>query len=276
MRSFLAGVLVAVGLLLVPLADLGVWTQRTIVSTPGFTDLATDVLRERDVRQALAERLADELQSREPRLGAGRSVLVAGVRAASGTALFEQVFRRAVGGMHEQLRRGDDELSLNLEPALPVVRTQVALVDARLADLIPDAGDLPAITVVTRQEAPQVWDVVKLVRRAALAFPLVALAVLIAAIVMARRRGVMLAVGGVGVVVMAVVVIAVLQLGQEPLSDVAGSQVSIEAFDAGYDVVAGSIVRQTVLFAALGALAGAGGLGAIIWYQRNLRPTGWA
>lgn len=276
MRSFLAGALVAVGLLLVPLADLGAWTQRTIVSTDGFTDLATDVLRERDVRQALADRLADELERREPRLRTGRPVLVAGVRAASGTALFEQVFRTAVGGMHEQLRRGDDELSLDLDPALPVVRTQVALVDAQLADLIPDAADLPAITVVTRQEAPQVWDVVKLVRRAALAFPLFALAFLVAAVVMARRRGVMLAVVGVGIVVMAVLIIAALQLGQDPLSDVAGSQVSIEAFDAGYGVVAGSIVRQTVLFAALGALAGAGGLAGIIWYQRNRRPTGWA
>jgi hypothetical protein len=275
MRGFLAGVLVAAGLVLLPLADLGVWSQRSLLSTSGFTDLSTDVLREPDVRQALAERLVEELERRESRLRAGRAVLMASVREVTGSQPFESLFRSAVGDMHAQLERGDDQLSLNLDAALPLVRARVSTVDVRLGDLVPEAADLPSITVVTRDDVPELWEAVQIVRRAALAFPLAAIAVFAVAVVLARRRGVMLAVIGIGTIAVALLIVAVLRLGQDPLSDVAGSQISVEAFDAGYDVVAGSLVNQTVVMAGLGAVVGAAGLGGVIWYQRSLRPTGW-
>jgi hypothetical protein len=38
MRRFAAGLLAFVGLLLVPLADAGVWTQRELLDTASFTE----------------------------------------------------------------------------------------------------------------------------------------------------------------------------------------------------------------------------------------------
>jgi hypothetical protein len=276
MRGFLAGLLVAVGLLLLPLADVAVWTQRSLLSTSGFTDLATDVLHEPAVRQALAERVADELQQRDSDLRAGRRVVVAAVREVAASQSFESVFRATTGSMHSQLERGDDQLSLNLDAALPEIRDRVARVDPTLAELVPEEGDLPSITVLERDEVPVLWEAVQIVRPAALAFPLVVIALFALAVVAARRRGVMLAVIGIGTIVVAVLIAAALRFGQDPLSDVVGSQVNIDAFDAGYDVVVGSLIRQTVVMGGLGALLGAAGLASVIWYGRNLRPTGWA
>jgi hypothetical protein len=276
MRGFLAGLLVAAGLLLLPLADVAVWTQRSLLSTSGFTDLATDVLHEPAVRQALAERVADELQQRDSDLRAGRRVVVAAVREVAASQSFESVFRATTGSMHSQLERGDDQLSLNLDAALPEIRDRVARVDPTLAELVPEEGDLPSITVLERDEVPVLWEAVQIVRPAALAFPLVVIALFALAVVAARRRGVMLAVIGIGTIVVAVLIAAALRFGQDPLSDVVGSQVNIDAFDAGYDVVVGSLIRQTVVIGGLGALLGAAGLASVIWYGRNLRPTGWA
>ncbi len=58
--------LIALGLLLLPLANLGVWTQREVLSTSGFSSLATDVLEQDEVSAALANRLADELVAHVP------------------------------------------------------------------------------------------------------------------------------------------------------------------------------------------------------------------
>ena len=70
------------------------------------------------------------------------------------------MLRASLGAMHEQLTSGEDVLALDLDPVLPVVRSQVEGVDASVAEQIPT--DLAPITVLERDEAPALWEAVEL------------------------------------------------------------------------------------------------------------------
>jgi hypothetical protein len=275
MRGFLAGLLALIGLLLVPIADLGVWTQRELIPTEAFTDLSTDVLREPAVRQALAQRLTDELVKQQPALLLAEQLVVSGVDQVVSSPQFELVFRAAVADMHAQLERGDDQLQLNLDAVLPILRDEVATVDRTLAGQIPTRG-LPPIVVVTRDEVPELWDGIQIGREASWAIPALALLLLGLAVLVAPRHAVMLVVVGVGLAVVSIVLVLVIKLGRDPLSDVVGSEVSLEAFDAGYDTVTQSFVVQSLVLAVIGIVAAIGGVVASIRSRGNVRPQAWA
>jgi hypothetical protein len=275
MRAFLAGLLVVVGLLLLPLANLGIWTQRTLLSTSGFTSLGNDVLAQPAVRSALANRLADELEQQAPVLRLGRSFVVPAVEQVIQTPQFDVIFDQAVGDMHAQLTRGDEQLTLNLGAILPLVKELVAKVNGTLASAIPSESQLPAFTVVKKSEVPQIWQGVDLTRDASWLFPILSLLAFAGAVLVAKRRDFTLIIIGLGTVFVALVLILGLKVGRDPLSDVAGNTVNHEAFDAGYDTVTSSFIDQTIVLGLLGVAATVGG---IAWNRvaAHHRPAGRA
>jgi|GEM_PF-2623721 len=275
MRGFLAGVLIAVGLLLVPFANQGVWVERELLSTSAFTKLSTEVLDQEAVRDALANRLADELEKQVPQLALGRFVLVPALRQALGTTQFKSIFESAVGDMHAQLERGDDQLALNLDAVLPLVRRLVAKVDEGIASDIPDHA-LPKITVVTRENVPQLWVGFDATRDASWLFPALALVCLVGGVVLARRHALALLIVGLGVAVIAVILVLGLRLGRDPLSQVAGPTVEIDAFRSGFDVVTESLVVQTMVLGLAGLVAALVGLGFVLRGRGSSRPQSWA
>jgi hypothetical protein len=275
MRSSAAGLLALVGLLLVPLADVGLWTQRQLLPTESFTDLSVEVLHQPEVGDALAVRLTDEIDTHVDLSADTRAIVESAVRSAVATPEFEQVFRVAVGSMHEQLERGDDQLALDFDPALPAIKTAVARFDQNAADQIPDTG-LPAITVLRESEVPAVWQAVDVARRAALVFPIAAVLVLAVAVLMSWRRAQLVIMIGVGLVVLAVALALLVGVGRDLLSDVIGDDTRQAAFTAGYNTVTESFVTQTAALAAIGVFVGGSGI-AMLWRQRrNRRPIGWA
>lgn len=268
--------LIVVGLLLVPLANLGVWTQRELLSTDAFTALSTDVLDQNDVRDALANQIADELERQVPQLALGRIVLVPALGQVLGSQQFEGIFERAVADMHAQLERGDDQLTLNLDAMLPLVRELVANVDAGLASRIPQQTGIAAITVVKKDNVPQLWLGVDVARQASWLFPALALVALAAGVAVARKRARALVLAGLGLAAIALLTVVALKMGQEPLSNVAGPAVDQKAFDAGYDVVTESLVVQTAVLGIIGLVAA---LIGIILHARGgskSAPAQWA
>jgi len=275
MRTFLAGLLAVIGLVLVPLAAVGVWTQRELIPSGSFTDLAAEVVREPEVHDALTQRVTDEIVARAPQLGSGRILLQPAVGQVLRSDQFMQVFRTAVASMHAQLVAGDDSMQLGLDALLPLVRDQVALVSEGVADRIPTSG-FPAITVLTQDDAPELWRGVEIGRDASWAFPAASLLALVAAVVVAERRSTMLIVVGLGLLLVSTLLVLVVRLGRDPLSRVVGSDVTVEAFDAGYDAVTSSFVTQMIVFAAVGAIVAAAG---VVWKLRSTgrrRPSIWA
>jgi hypothetical protein len=233
------------------------------------------VLHEPDVNDAVVQRLTDEIDARTELPGTARSVVESAVSTVVASEPFEQLFRTTVGSLHGQIERGEDTLALNLDAALPVIKARVAQVDPVIAAEIPTTG-LPALIVVTNDDAPALWSAIDVVRHASLAFPIAALLVLAAAVVVSTRRPAMLIVIGVGMVAIAVVLALAIVLGRDALSEVTGAQQSQDAFNAGYSVLADSFVAQSALFAVLGVTVAACG-GAFIWRtSRNFRSDEWA
>ncbi|HEY8216568.1 MAG TPA: hypothetical protein VIH82_05505 [Acidimicrobiia bacterium] len=276
MRGVIAGLLLVVGLVLVPFADLGIWTRRQLLPTDAFTDVATEVVQQDAVQAALASRVADEIVAREPRVRLGRVVLEPAVRQALGTPQFEQIFRLAVTSTHQQLVRGDDQLTLNLDGLLPIVRGFVANVDQGLASRIPDSLGLPAFTVVRKSEIPQLWFGVDVTRRASWVFPVLMVLALAAAIAVAPKHALMLVIAGFGVAFFCLMVVLALRVGRDMLSDVVGPEVDVNAFDAGYDVVTDSLVNQTFVLGGIGIVAAAVGVVLMVRRGANTRPAVWA
>ena len=257
--------LIVVGLLLVPFANQGVWVERELLSTSAFTTLSTEVLTQDAVRDALANRIVDELEKRVPQLSLGRFALVPALREALDTEQFRTIFERAVRDLHAQLERGDDELTLDLDATLPLVRELVAQVPlvGGLASDIPD-GVLPEFTVVTKENVPQLWVGVEATQDAWWLFPVLALVFLAAGVAVARRRALALVVVGIGIVAIAVVLVLGLRLGRDPLSEVAGPTVEVDAFKAGYDTVTDSLAVQTMVLGLGGLVVALIGLGFML------------
>ena len=271
MRGFFAVVLIGVGLLLVPFADQGVWVERELLSTSAFTNLSTEVLHQDAVRDALANRLADELEKQVPQLSLGRFILVPALRQVLGTEQFANIFERAVSDMHAQLERGDDQLTLDLDAVLPLVRELVANVDEGIAEKIPD-GVLPEFTVVTKENVPQLWIGVEATRGASWLFPALALIFLAGGVAVARRHAVALLIVGLGVAMIAVIMALGLRLGRDPLSEVEGPTVEVAAFKAGYDTVTESLVVQTMVLGLGGLVVALVGLGFVLVGRGSKRP----
>jgi len=275
MRTFLAVVLAVLGLVLVPLAALGVWTQRELIPTEAFTDLASEVVQEPEVQRTLTERIIDEIVARAPQVGNGRVLLQPAVGQVLRTDQFDQVFRAAVADMHAQLIAGNEALQLDLSALLPVVRDQIAQVNEGIASRIPTSG-LPAFTVLERDDVPALWRGIAIGRDASWAIPAVTLLVLVAALLVADRRSTILIVIGLAVLVISVVTVLVIRVGRDPLSEVVGSDVTVEAFDAGYDAVTSSFVTQMIVLAGLGAVVAIVGVVLKLRTTGNRRPSVWA
>lgn len=273
LRATCAGILIFVGVVVLPLGNLGVWVQRQVLDASAFNDLALKVVDEPAVRGALAERIVSELVVAEPRLDAARVVLEPGVAQLLRTGPFRAVFSTAVSGMHTQLEDGADELSLDLDPILPLIRDAVARIDAGVAAGIPGAEALPSITVITRDDAPELWEAVQITREASWAFPVLVLFALIGAVAVANVRGRMLVGLGIAVALLAFVQILVVRLGRDLLSDTAGPNVSRAAFHQGYDVVTGTFVVQTVVLAIVGLLTAIAGTLLLVRRPRRAVPT---
>jgi multisubunit Na+/H+ antiporter MnhC subunit len=267
--------LVGFALVAVPLGDLGLWTRRELLDTSSFATLANTVVQQPDVRDSLADAITNKVIEREPRLATEQSIVRTSVGTLIGTSAFQAVFERSVGGMHEQLTSGADQLSLQLDPMLPLVRAEVAKASATAANLVPLSG-LPSVTVVQKKDMKGLWVAVGVARKASWALPLIALALLAAAVVVAKKRRVVLIVLGVGLAVEAVALVLLLKVGRGLLSDAVGTNVTKAAFDASWDTITRSLVAQTVIIGVVGLLAvGAG----VLWRRYEVhgrRPTGWA
>ena len=246
------------------------------LDTEAFTDLSAEVLHQEPVRDALARRLVDELVNRAPSLGLGRFVIEPAMREVLATSQFEQIFRLAVADMHAQVERGDDQLQLNLDAMLPILRSLVAKVSGGLANQIPDSAGLPSITVVRKDQVPQVWFGVQVTREASWVFPLLMLLAFAAAIAIARQHARTLVFVGFGVALVCVLLALSLKTGRDMLANVAGPEVDVAAFDAAYDVVTDSLVTQTLVLGGVGLVGGGVGVALLLRRGGSTRPTEWA
>jgi len=250
--------LVVAGSLLAPLAGFGLWMQLVVLRTDEFTALADDLLARQEVRDALADEIADQAEEVEPRLVQVGPLVRTGMSEAMRTPAFLQIFRQAVRDVHAQLVDGGDELTLDLDPGLEIVRQQVNEFEPGLGDQIP-ADQVGTIQLVTRDQAPYIWWAVDAMRIVSIVAIVAMIGCFAFAIGMADRRWLALGVSGAGIVVASLLLIGTSALAQSLTAQWIEAGVNRDAFHAVWDELERSLQVQTLLVGLVGvAMAAAG------------------
>jgi len=251
--------LIVVGCLLVPLADLGVWIQRVVLDTDEFTALADDLLARRAVRDGLAAEIVDQLEQAQPGIDTVAVALRPLISDALETPAFTNLFAEAIAGVHDQLVDGADQLSLDLDPSLALVTEEVRQVAPEVADRIPSGAAIGDIVLVRRSQAPYLWAGVDAARWGSLVAIVVAFGLLALGVALARRWPLALGVAGVGVVATSLLFLALVAAAQVYATRWVGVAVDRAAFRATWDVFQRSLMVQTLLVALVGVAAAAVG-----------------
>jgi hypothetical protein len=247
-----AGCLLVVGVALVPFANAAVWGRRHLLDTPRFAVLTSDIVRTPGVRSALADRITDELSERSNALAIASPLVHAAVARVIETDAFLSVFDPAVASLHRQLLAGDDQLTLDLQALLPLIRDELGSVDRRLASLVPDVA-LGGIVVADRVDAPALWDGVDVARRAWWILPFVAVVLFGAAIALANRHITMTALVGGGIAFACLFMLVALAIARASLSGVT-SGADQRLVRGVWDAVVDSLQAQTLVVMAFGIL----------------------
>jgi hypothetical protein len=257
-RGVVVPLLVA-GCLVVPVADLAVWTQRVVLDTDEFTALSDDLLEREEVREALAFEIVQQVERTRPGVTQGGVPVEQLVSGALGTAEFREQFRVAIGRVHDQLVDGEDALTLDLDPALVLVTEEVRQVAPDVADQFPSAEEFGELVLVERGQAPYVWIGAEAARWGSLGAIVVALLLLGLAVALAERRGLTLGIAGVGVVVASVLFALLVTGAQAYAARWVPESTTRAGFEASWDVIESSLLVQTLLVALVGVAAAAAG-----------------
>jgi uncharacterized membrane protein HdeD (DUF308 family) len=190
-------------------ATLTAYAWRVVFDSDQFADRATAALRDANVRDAVAERVTDELVRRHPNLLAARPAVVTAVSGVVGGDAFASLFKRGVRDVHGAVfRRDQDTVTLAVVDLGVVVAAALRVLRPELAREI---GDREPATLFERHLGRYGGDLTRLgnhVRILAIVLALLAVAAAVALLVLsadrydaAWRLGVAVAVAGAVIVV---------------------------------------------------------------------------
>ncbi len=190
-RGLIAAGAVAM-LLALPLAYL----DRNVFEARGFADNAVEAVQDDAVRAKVAADVTRALVTRNPRLVAAAPLLNSATETVLGGAIAGSIIRRAAAETHKAIFSGDaNSLVIDLANlgvvALGFVRTQ----DPELADRVATQGEI-VVKLADRSLTVDLVDTASRVAVLAIVLPLLALALLGAALAVSRlRRGAALQIG---------------------------------------------------------------------------------
>ncbi|MDZ7726933.1 MAG: hypothetical protein U5Q44_01350 [Dehalococcoidia bacterium] len=184
----------------VPVLVAALWVQFFLLDTDTFADMSDDMLAKQEVRLAVSDAILDQVQASFPgdQQAEVRSAISRAVSAALDTPAFREAFRAAVAGAHEQLADGDSAIRLELENALPVVAAQLPVSVAFLEQQLASYNVPVEITLVQREDRPELWTAFQAVRGGSEAVLAGFLVVAATVVTISPARGQSLAVMGVG------------------------------------------------------------------------------
>ncbi|MGH9026019.1 MAG: hypothetical protein ACRDWD_07880 [Acidimicrobiia bacterium] len=257
MRQAAAVVLLVIGIVLTPLAIIGLWTQVVLLDTDRFVGMTDDLLDREDVRAALGAEIAEQIVAEVPAAGVAQGALADGVTTIAGTVEFRLVFRPAMADLHGQLEAGDETLVLDLSPTLEIVRNELADINPTIADFVPtEIGD---ITIVTRDEQPVLWAVVRFADQLSVGAIIGVIVAFGLAVAFAENRWRMLGVSGAVVVAWALLLIIVLPLIRNGVTDQILNDTIRSGARGAWVVVTKSLQVEALIAALIGVIvAGVG------------------
>jgi hypothetical protein len=152
-RRMSAGVLLAMTSVLLVAATLAAYAWRVLFDSQRFATRATAALQGANVREAIAERVTDELVRREPDLLAARPVVVSAVSGVVGGDAFASLFRRGVRDVHGAVfRRDQDTVTLTIVDMGIVVSEALRVLRPELASELEPSEQVSLLKEATSEE----------------------------------------------------------------------------------------------------------------------------
>jgi hypothetical protein len=153
--------LVLTGVLLVA-ATVVAYADRVLFDSDRFADRAAATLRDAGVREAVSDRVADQLVAAEPDLIAARPIVVSAVSGVVGGNVFASLLRGGVRDVHAAVfRRDQDTVTLTLVDAGIVVAAALRQVAPEVAA---DIDRDRRVSLVKRDVGAATSDLVRLAR----------------------------------------------------------------------------------------------------------------
>jgi hypothetical protein len=287
MRRFVTGLLILLSALTLVLASTSLWLRRNVINTEVFVSnvqtmvdlpevearindrVTTTVMANQQLQDAVdaaVGALPDRLQQFEPTVESGiASVVSAGVQRLLTNDPFRPLTEAAMTSVHDQLVAGDPvQFTLGQAKDLVPDSAQDGLAGQVLGLLPDDLG----VTLLTPADAPQVYTAIDLLESAWWWLGLVALAALVGALGVSRRRRGTLRAWAVTITVLAVLVLAALRIGRGVLLPQARPE-NRDAVGAIYDFLAASLRSWTLWVFALALLVV---VVTLVWGRLGLVP----
>ena len=249
--------LVATSVLLVA-TTIGAYAWRALFDTEQFGNRATAALQDPDVRQAVGERVTDDLLLRaEPDLLAARPILSSAVAGIVGGDAFAALFRRAATDAHRAVfERDSDTVALTIADVGVLAAEALRQLRPKLAEQLEEDRRLSVVDQRLGGITGDLARIARQVRAITFVLALLTLACAAAAVALARDRratvarlGVAMIAAGVAVVA-ATVVARAIALGMVDDGD-------RDAAGAVWDAFAGDLRTTGWLLAGAGAVTAA-------------------
>ncbi|HEX5402754.1 MAG TPA: SHOCT domain-containing protein [Pseudonocardiaceae bacterium] len=264
MRRVATGLLILISALAMVLSSTSLWTRRHVVNTDVFvagaerivtdpavqarieSQVVASILSEPAVQQAIGQAVAvlpPQLRSFRPTIVEGaRSLLSKGVRTILTSSAFSTLTSAALRSAQTQLLAGQPiRFTLGQAKALVPAQSRTGLA-GQVLDLMPD--DL-GITVLTKQQAPQVYTLIDLLKSLWLWLGLLAFATLVGALVLSRRRSKTLRAWSVTTGTVGLLLVLALKVARGPLLGRV-KPVNVDVADAIYQGVTATLRNWTL------------------------------
>lgn len=288
MRRFGVGLLIIIAAVCLVLASTSLWTRRQVVNTDVFVATAEQAIATPAVQARISTQVVDSvmalpdvqstidqgvailpprLQAFRPTIEDGmRTLLDRGVSTLLTSTAFATVVRAGLTSAHTQLVN-DQPVTFTLGQAKALVPPQARSgLAGQIINLIP--SDL-GVTVLTKQQAPQLYAAIDLLKSLWLWAGGAALAALVGALVLSRRRLRTLRAWAVTSGVLGLLVVFALTVARGPvLANV--KPANVDAADAIYGIVADSARSWTLWLVAIMAVIF---VGTLLWGRIGLLPA---
>jgi hypothetical protein len=264
MRRFVSGLLILISAVTLLLASTSLWTRRNVINTQVFVSnvetivdlpavearindrVTTTVMSNPDVQDAIdaaVSVLPPRLQQFRPTVENGiRSLISAGVARLLTNDPFRPLTQAALISAHDQLVAGQPvRFTLGQAKELVPASAQDGIAGQVLALLPDDVG----VTLLTPADAPQVYNAVDLLKSVWWWLGLIAIATLIGALAVSRRRRGTLRAWAVTSTVFLLLLLITLRVLRGQVVAAAKPE-GRDALGAIYDVLAGSLRSWTL------------------------------
>jgi hypothetical protein len=236
-RSLAAAVCAGLSVLALAAGGILLYLRIEVLDEDRFADRAIVAIQDPQVRAVIADRIVAEAIDAQPDLQAARPVLESAVSGALDTRAFENLARIAIRNAHRLLfDRDEPTLAVDVADAAQLIVPAVRSVDPELAEELPRRIEAPLATLDRRSFATDTLELADRVRALAIVLPLLAIALLAAAVWLSASRAAAVRRAPLAIAAAAAIVLLVVLLA-EPDATARVKGLTLNQADAAVDDV---------------------------------------